>query len=197
MNKLDKREIVEDILKLKNFVENHKEMIFSRIQHAGKTVIEMMKMDKEQLETEQDSGQEYYVILYAGCIPFINSVIQVGSTPINIRKALSTIDLFFKENHHLIDTVAILSKNTLFYIIEYCINYNEDQIKKYNSNTEEEKDKFWKTLIEDEQNEMKEGEIEPNMLTLGHKDKEHYWAERKTIWKLIKNYFFAQESQNV
>ncbi len=187
---MDKKRIVEDVLKLGSFIDNHNDMIFGRIMYAGKTVMETMKIDGKQME--QQKKKEYQVLFFSGCLPFINSVIQVGSNPKQIRAAINAIEKKYASSNIFVDSVAVLSKNTLFIILEYCINRNEKEFEDYESKDETSKELWWAQLRTAEQQDVEGGEIEPNMLTLGHSDKESYWNERKNIWKLIKDYILPE-----
>ncbi|MFZ2445341.1 MAG: hypothetical protein WAW37_03200 [Syntrophobacteraceae bacterium] len=183
---MNKKHVVEDILNIKDFICTHKDMIFARIQYAGKTVMETQRLDSEK--KRGNKSNEYQVLFFAGCLPFINSVIQVGSNPRSIRSAINAIENGYSKRHKFVDSVAILSKNALYYIIEYCIALNDEEMSRYDNSDEKGKTNFWEQVIKEERTIVEGGEIEANMLTLGHSEKESYWDERKQIWKMINDY---------
>jgi hypothetical protein len=92
------KEVVEDILGAKNFIESHQDEIFERLE----------EFDSRTTNSEGD------IMFIAETLPLTSGIVHLGSTADNFKNAKAWVRTNLPDS----DTVSILSALTFLYLVD-------------------------------------------------------------------------------
>jgi hypothetical protein len=101
------RQVVEEELKIKDFIEKHESDIYARLEEC-----DVREMDAKARGDLEDN--EVDVIFMSESLPFISGIIHVGSSLKNFNNGIDWV----RKNLPDADAVAVLSALTFLYIVQ-------------------------------------------------------------------------------
>jgi hypothetical protein len=132
----DKANSAVEVLGIANFIENHKEHIYERLEHYESDRCAQTNawlQDRVREEEFVNEGSECDMIFIADNLSLIRGVVYVGSSLDNFNKAVQ----WAKKIVPGADSVSVLSALTFIYIVERGWNEFKDDKEKQN---------FWQSI---------------------------------------------------
>lgn len=121
------KEVVEDILGAKDFIESHEDEIFERL---------------EEFESRTTKNSEGDIMFIAEALPLTSGIVHLGSTADNFKKAKAWVRTNLPDS----DTVSILSALTFLYLVDK--GWQKFSESKEISKTGEEKSVVWQRICQ-------------------------------------------------